>query len=83
MCDAQGIASSDPRSECIDRVIIAAIDLRDLLFDLGDENIIYAMDLLIFSLGQVAAEGAPLRQLTIPDHTDTRCARDAAMARTS
>lgn len=79
MCDAHGIASSDPRSERVDKVIIAAIDLRDLLFDLGDEKIIYAMDLLIFSLGWFAAEGARLRQVTIPYHTDTRCTRDAAM----
>ena len=39
----------------IESALLQAIDLRDSVFEIGDEPLIRTMDLLIYALGTVAA----------------------------
>lgn len=43
------------RDLLINQTIIATIELRDLIFKIGDEQLIRSVDLLIYALGSYSA----------------------------
>lgn len=47
-------ASRQEHERTIEDALLAALDLRDSIFKIGDEPLIRTMDLLIYALGKVA-----------------------------
>lgn len=54
MSDIAKTKNRKDTKQVIENALLAAIDLRDSIFEIGDEPLIRTMDLLIYALGTVA-----------------------------
>lgn len=54
MCEIVQSCIANRADRRIDDALLAAMDLRDTIFEIGDEPLIHTMDLLVYALGKVA-----------------------------